>query len=117
MADRTHLIFFTSAGAENAGPEESKGSPNHTEMNHTEMSDIYPIVSEQDPYTALPDPRDGASPEESRFDGYDANPNYKYTADYNKKYTFDIEKCLNHRMKLKAGEEYEVVEVDDDEKE
>ena len=52
-------------------------------------------------------------------DKYDLtqHPNYKYTADFDKKYTFDIEKFLNHRMKLKASEEYEVVAVDDDEKE
>ena len=48
-------------------------------------------------------------------DKYDLtqHPNYKYTADFDKKYTFDIEKFLNHRMKLKASEEYEVVEADD----
>ena len=48
-------------------------------------------------------------------DKYDLtqHPNYKYTADFDKKYTFDIEKFLNHRMKLKASEEYEVVEVDE----
>ena len=48
-------------------------------------------------------------------DKYDLtqHPNYKYTADFDKRYTFDIEKFLNHRMKLKASEEYEVVEVDD----
>ncbi|MBP3901108.1 MAG: type IV secretory system conjugative DNA transfer family protein [Blautia sp.] len=48
-------------------------------------------------------------------DKYDLtqHPNYKYTADFDKRYTFDIEKFLNHRMKLKASEEYEVVEVDE----
>ena len=48
-------------------------------------------------------------------DKYDLtqHPNYKYTADFDKRYTFDIEKFLNHRMKLKASEEYEVVEADD----
>ena len=48
-------------------------------------------------------------------DKYDLtqHPNYKYTADFDKKYTFDIEKFLNHRMKLKASEEYEVVEGDE----
>ena len=47
-------------------------------------------------------------------DKYDLtqHPNYKYTADYDKRLTFDIEKFLDRRMKLKAGEEYEVVEVD-----
>ena len=37
--------------------------------------------------------------------------NYKYISDYDKKYTFDIEKHLNRRMKLKADDEYDVVEV------
>ncbi len=36
-------------------------------------------------------------------DKYDLtqHPNFKYTADFDKKYTFDIEKYLNRRMKLK----------------
>ena len=63
----------TSAGVENAGLEESKGSPNHTEKNNTEMSDIDPIVSEQGTCTARSDSQDRSSPEESRSDGYDAN--------------------------------------------
>ena len=44
-------------------------------------------------------------------DKYDLtqHPNYKYTADFDKKYTFDIEKYLNRRMKLKADDEYDVV--------
>ena len=47
-------------------------------------------------------------------DKYDLtqHPNYKYTADYDKRLTFDIEKFLDRRMKLKAREEYEVVEAD-----
>ena len=46
-------------------------------------------------------------------DKYDLtqHPNYKYTADYNKKYTFDIEKFLDRRLKLRAKDEYEVIEV------
>lgn len=46
-------------------------------------------------------------------DKYDLtqHPNYKYTSDYNKKNTFDIEKFLEHRLKLKANDEYEVIEV------
>ena len=36
---------------------------------------------------------------------------YKYTSDYDKKYTFDIEKYLNRRMKLKADDEYDVIEA------
>ena len=39
------------------------------------------------------------------------HPNYKYTSDYDKKYTFDIEKYLNRRMKLKADDEYNVIEA------
>jgi len=46
-------------------------------------------------------------------DKYDLtqHPNYKYTADYDKKYTFDIEKYLNRRMKLKRDEVFDVVEA------
>ena len=46
-------------------------------------------------------------------DKYDVtqHPNYKYTSDYDKKYTFDIEKYLNRRMKLKAEDEYDVIEA------
>ena len=39
------------------------------------------------------------------------HPNYKYTSDFDKKYTFDIEKYLNRRMRLKAEDEYEVISV------
>ena len=44
-------------------------------------------------------------------DKYDTtqHPNYKYTSDFDKKYTFDIEKYLNRRMRLKAEDEYEVI--------
>ena len=46
-------------------------------------------------------------------DKYDItqHPNYKYTSDYDKKYTFDIEKYLNRRVKLKAEDEYDVKEA------
>ena len=46
-------------------------------------------------------------------DKYDItqHPNYKYTSDYDKKYTFDIEKYLNRRMKLKAEDQYDVIEA------
>lgn len=46
-------------------------------------------------------------------DKYDItqHPNYKYTSDYDKKYTFDIEKYLNRRMKLKADDKYDVIEA------
>ena len=46
-------------------------------------------------------------------DKYDItrHPNYKYTSDFDKKYTFDIEKYLNRRIRLKAEDEYEVISV------
>ena len=46
-------------------------------------------------------------------DKYDItqHPNYKYTSDYDKKNTFDIDKYLNRRLKLRAGDEYEVVQI------
>ncbi|MBO5568071.1 MAG: type IV secretory system conjugative DNA transfer family protein [Clostridia bacterium] len=46
-------------------------------------------------------------------DKYDLtrHPNYRYTADYDKKYAFDIEKYLNHRLKLKANERFDVVDA------
>jgi len=46
-------------------------------------------------------------------DKYDLtqHPNYKYTADFDKKNTFDIEKYLNHRMKLHADDAFEVIEA------
>lgn len=40
------------------------------------------------------------------------HPNYQYTAGCNKKYTFDIEKFLDHRLKLKPNDEYEVIEME-----
>ena len=47
-------------------------------------------------------------------DKYDLtqHPNYKFTSDYDKKNEFNIEQFLRHRLKLKAGDEYEVVEAD-----
>ena len=44
-------------------------------------------------------------------DKYDLtkHPNYRLTADYDKKYWFDVEKYLNHRMTLRAEERYEVI--------
>lgn len=50
-------------------------------------------------------------------DKYDLtqHPNYKLTSDYDPKNTFDIEKFLNHRLKLKADDVYDVVNVDEDE--
>lgn len=47
-------------------------------------------------------------------DKYDLtqHPNYKMTADYDKKNAFDIEKFLNHRLKLKPKDVYEVIDGD-----
>ena len=50
-------------------------------------------------------------------DKYDLtqHPNYKLTSDYDPKNAFDIEKFLDHRLKLKADDVYDVVNVDEDE--
>ena len=47
------------------------------------------------------------------LDKYDItkHPMYKYTSDYDKSNTFDIEKYLNRRMKLKADDVYDVIDV------
>ena len=47
------------------------------------------------------------------------HPNYRYTADANPKYAFDIEKYLARQLKLREDETYAVYEVnvDDDEME
>lgn len=46
-------------------------------------------------------------------DKYDLtqHPNYKYTSDYDSKNAFDIEKFLNRKLKLKANDVYDVVDV------
>ena len=48
-------------------------------------------------------------------DKYDLtqHPNYKYTADFDKKNTFDVEKYLDRRMKLHADDVFEVIEAGD----
>lgn len=48
-------------------------------------------------------------------DKYDItkHPNYKYLSDADSKNTFDIEKYMFHRLKLKANEEYDVYEIDE----
>ena len=45
-------------------------------------------------------------------DKYDLtkHPNYKYTADYDKRNLFDIGKFLDHKIRLAADDEYEVIE-------
>jgi len=40
------------------------------------------------------------------------NSSYKYTADYDKRLTFDIGKFFNRKIKLKADEEYEMADAD-----
>lgn len=47
-------------------------------------------------------------------DKYDLtqHPNYKYTSDYDKKNEFNIEQFLSRRLKLKADDEFEVIEAD-----
>jgi len=49
-------------------------------------------------------------------DKYDLtqHPNYKYTADADKRNWFDIEKFLNHNLILKPDDEYEVIELPED---
>ena len=47
-------------------------------------------------------------------DKYDLtqHPNFKLTADYDKKNEFKIEKYLSHRLRLKADDEFVVVDAD-----
>ena len=40
------------------------------------------------------------------------HPNYKYTSDFDKRNTFDIEKFLNRKMKLKKNDVFTVVDAD-----
>ena len=49
-----------------------------------------------------------------KSDKYDLtqHPNYKLTAGADKKNTFSIEAFLDHRLKLKSGDKYEVVDAD-----
>ena len=46
-------------------------------------------------------------------DKYDLtqHPNYKYTSDYDPKNTFDIEKFLNRKLKLKTNDLYNVIDL------
>ena len=41
------------------------------------------------------------------------HPNYHLTSDADKKNTFDIEKFLNHKLTLKANDQYTVVKPDE----
>ena len=48
-------------------------------------------------------------------DKYDItkHPNYKYLSDADNRNTFDVEKYMSRRLKLKADEEYDVYEIDE----
>ncbi len=48
-------------------------------------------------------------------DKYDLtqHPNFKYTADADKKNWFDVEKFLDHKLVLKEDDEYEIIEVEE----
>ena len=39
------------------------------------------------------------------------HPNYRITADYDKRNWFNVEKFLNHKLILKADDEYEVIDA------
>ena len=43
------------------------------------------------------------------------HPNFKYTADADKKNAFDMEALLNTKLKIKPGDVFDVYEIDDDE--
>ena len=39
------------------------------------------------------------------------HPNYKLTADYDKRNLFDIEKFLAHKVTLRPNDEYQVIDL------
>lgn len=43
------------------------------------------------------------------------HPNYKYLSDFDKRNSFDIEKFLSTKLKLKPNDEYDVFSVDEKE--
>ena len=47
-------------------------------------------------------------------DKYDLtqHPNYRYTADYDKRYTFDVAKYLDRRLKLRSEDLFNVIQED-----
>ena len=47
-------------------------------------------------------------------DKYDLtqHPNYKLTSDYDSKNTFDIEKYLSHKEKIRTDDQFVLVDVD-----
>lgn len=54
----------------------------------------------------------GVRPFLSRKYDITQHPNYRYTADANPKYAFDIEKYLSTQLKLREDDTYAVYEVD-----
>ena len=54
----------------------------------------------------------GVRPFFSRKYDITKHPNYQFTADADEKNTFNIEKFLNHRLKLRPDDSYDVVEAD-----
>jgi type IV secretion system protein VirD4 len=54
----------------------------------------------------------GVRPFFSRKYDITKHPNYQFTADADEKNTFNIEKFLDHRLKLRPDDSYDVVEVD-----
>ena len=54
----------------------------------------------------------GVRPFFSRKYDLTKHPNYKLTADFDKKNTFDIEAFLSHKLKTKPGDVFDVYEVD-----
>lgn len=55
----------------------------------------------------------GVRPFFSRKYDLTKHPNYKYTADADKKLTFDVEALLSTQLKIKPGDVFDVYEIDD----
>ena len=56
----------------------------------------------------------GVRPFYSKKFDYTKHPNYHLTADADEKNTFHIEQFLNHELKLRANDEFEVIDMDSD---
>ena len=54
----------------------------------------------------------GERPFLSRKYDIEKHPNYRYLADFHPKYTFDIEKYLSARLKLRKDDVFVVAEID-----
>jgi type IV secretion system protein VirD4 len=57
-------------------------------------------------------PSRGERPFLSKKYDIEKHPNYKFLADFDSKYTFDIEGYLSSRLKLRKDDVYVVAEVD-----